>query len=157
KAGSGLVSLVPVGRYSPNQGIPYGYYEPNGTTPIVHQVATIANQTVYPDYAPPNNQRMYPGLNTGNSAIFDPGTVVFGVYTKGLQGRFTYSEDALNAGGPTNHAVRVYPFKTRTGVVVPNTYLIVYEDSSNGDFQDYMFVLSNVQQGITPTPTPTPT
>jgi hypothetical protein len=34
--------------------------------------------------------------------------------------------------------------KNRSGQLVANNYLITFEDASNGDYQDYMFVISNV-------------
>jgi hypothetical protein len=34
--------------------------------------------------------------------------------------------------------------KNRLGQPAENSYLICFEDASNGDYQDYVFVLSNV-------------
>jgi hypothetical protein len=42
------------------------------------------------------------------------------------------------------HAVRIYALNDRNGTPVPNTYLIGFEEASNGDYQDYVFVVSNI-------------
>ena len=41
--------------------------------------------------------------------------------------------------------MRVYPAKNRSGQLLANTYLVTFEDASNGDYQDYVFRLSNVK------------
>jgi hypothetical protein len=89
------------------------------------------------------HQTLFPTIASGSDQ-FDPGSSVFGLYVLGLQNRLSYTEDALNAGGPALHAVRVYPMKNRLGQPAENSYLICFEDASNGDYQDYVFVLSNV-------------
>ena len=54
-------------------------------------------------------------------------------------GRKTYTQDGLNTNIP--HGVRTYPAKNRAGVLVPNTYLVTFEDAQNGDYQDYVFLV----------------
>ena len=60
--------------------------------------------------------------------------------------RVNYTEDALNALQPTGvtHRTRIYPMADREGNPIENSYLIAFEDASNGDYQDYMFVIDNV-------------
>lgn len=41
------------------------------------------------------------------------------------------------------HRVRSYPVKDRQGQV-NNKYLVAFEDATNGDYQDYIFILNNV-------------
>lgn len=162
KAGGGPVSIKPVARYSPDLQIPFGYYEPNNGTPITHQVAVIDFRVAA---NPPNHQRLNPVIVAGGANSFQPTTERFGIYVFGLEDRYTYQEDALNVGGPTTHAVRVYPLKDRNDNPLPNQYLVAFEDASNGDYQDYVFLVKNVQPlsffDLTPTPTatntPTPT
>ena len=90
------------------------------------------------------------------STDFDPGTVTFGVwvYTDQLSqkydtggtasnGDYDYSEDAPNS--PANvHRTKVYPLKDATGGTVAGSFLLAVEEAGNGDYQDYVFVLSNV-------------
>ncbi len=40
--------------------------------------------------------------------------------------------------------VRTYPLKDRAGVAIANAYLVCFEEAANGDYQDYVFTLSNV-------------
>jgi regulation of enolase protein 1 (concanavalin A-like superfamily) len=134
RAGPGPVTMRPVARYSPDEPIPYGLYT-NGSTgvPVQKPLGIIAQgqfQTLLPDVQP--------------GAIFetDPGDAPFGVTTSS-QTHSTFSEDGFNTGA-VKHAVRSYPLKNRAGQPIPNTYLVGFEEASNGDYQDYVFVLGNV-------------
>ena len=40
--------------------------------------------------------------------------------------------------------MRTYPLKNRAGQLVPNSYLVGFEEAANGDYQDFVFVLENV-------------
>lgn len=154
KAGPGHVRIKPVARYSPDIQIPFGYYFSNGSTVIENEVAVIASKNVV---NPPNHQRLLPVIVSGGNDRFNPHESPFGIYVLGLEGRKTYSEDFRNEDGPTLHAVRSYPLKDRQGNPLPNQYLVAFEDASNGDYQDYVFVLTNVQPYLGTPPTITPT
>jgi hypothetical protein len=97
-----------------------------------------------------------------NATTFDPGaSTVFGLWAFTNQrsvggvssagvaapnvgnGDYVYSEDALNIDGPHSHRVRVYPLRDRGGTLVPHAYLLGWEEATNGDYQDYVFVLRN--------------
>ena len=67
----------------------------------------------------------------------------FGIFTTSMTHK-TYTEDAKNAANQVKHAVRTYPLKDRAGVAIPSTYLVCFEEAANGDYQDYVFTLSNV-------------
>jgi len=57
-----------------------------------------------------------------------------------------YSKDALNARLEPKHAahaVRVYPARERVGQLLSHAYLICFEEATNGDYLDYVFLLSN--------------
>ncbi|MBC8100922.1 MAG: choice-of-anchor D domain-containing protein, partial [Armatimonadetes bacterium] len=157
KAGAGAVNIISVGRFSPHMPIPYGYYLPNGGTPLRTQVGVVSENVSYGQQYPPNHQTLNPWVDAGSATSFDPGDAAFGIYVSGIDGRLTYTEDGLNGGNPVAHGARIYPLKNRAGVSLPNTYLVAYEDASNGDYQDYMFVVSNVMPvGSAPTATPVP-
>jgi hypothetical protein len=157
KAVGGVVTLRPVGRYSPERAIEYGYYFPSGSNPIRTEIAIISDTVSETVQYPPNHQTLNPVIDPGGSLTFDPGSAAFGVFVEGLSDRLTYTEDSLNGSGPVDHAVRIYPLKNRNGVLVPNSYLVCFEDAENGDYQDYMFVISNVRDPNAPAPTHTPT
>ncbi|HEX8531961.1 MAG TPA: choice-of-anchor D domain-containing protein, partial [Cytophagales bacterium] len=136
KAGQGNVVITPVARYSPSLLLPFGFYTKSGSTPVRTAVGALSGGTG-------QHQTLFPQIASGSDQ-FDPGGSVFGLYVLGLQNRLTYTEDALNAGGPALHAARIYPMKNRQGQPAENSYLVCFEDASNGDYQDYMFVLTNV-------------
>ncbi|QNF34067.1 putative Ig domain-containing protein [Adhaeribacter swui] len=136
KSGNGPVTITPVARYSPNQELPFGYYTKNNNAPVRSTVGTLSG--VFGQH-----NALFPQIVAGSDQ-FNPESAAFGIYVVGLENRISYTEDQLNAGGPALHAVRAYPLKNRAGEMVPNSYLICFEDASNGDYQDYMFVLKNV-------------
>ncbi len=136
KADAGQVTLRAVARYSPNETLPFGWYlpAPDGgvTTTRVGTIALGQEQTLNPQLTP------------DSGFAFDPGNANFGVYVSSLTfNRNTYTQDARNTG-PTVHATRVYPLKDRQGQLVPHAFLIGFEDAANGDYQDYVFVITNV-------------
>jgi hypothetical protein len=108
-----------------------------------------------PDAQTSDKARMMLPPVTGSTS-FDPGAGAFGVwvYTDQLSQRFdtggvatngdyAYSEDAPNS--PSNvHRTKAYPLKDAAGAVVAGSYLLAVEEAGNGDYQDYVFVLSNV-------------
>ncbi len=136
KAGSGSVGIKPVARYSPDEKLPFGYYTLNAGSPQENVVATITTG---------QEQTLNPKTEAGGSDSFDPGSESFGIYVDSLSfGRKSYTQDGLNTG-PTKHAARVYPAKNRAGDPMPNAYLVTYEDASNGDYQDYVFLVTNAK------------
>jgi hypothetical protein len=136
-AGPGDVVITPVARYSPAELLPFGWYTNSGTGPSLNEVGQLLSG---PDAA----QTLNPGLAAGQDA-FDPQGAPFGVYlSSAVFGRTYYTEDGLNTG-PVAHRARVYPAKDRGGNLLPDSYLIAFEDASNGDYQDYVFVLTNAK------------
>jgi N-acetylneuraminic acid mutarotase len=136
KAQTGAVGIKPVARYSPDETLPFGYYTANVGSPVHSQLATIAAG---------QHQTLNPAVVAGGADTFDPGVASFGLYVhSNTFGRKTYTEDRLNTG-PTTHAVRVYPAKNRSDQPLANTYIVAFEDASNGDYQDYVFRISNVK------------
>lgn len=134
KAGSGAVTLTPVARYSPVGATPFGYFTLSGSAP---------QRTVAGTLAAGQYQTLNP-VATGTQS-FDPGAQSFGVFIDpaAYQYPLTYTQDSLNTG-KTKHAVRVYPLRDASGQPVPNSYLLAFEPSVNGDYQDAVFVLQNV-------------
>ena len=133
KVDSGPVTLEVVARYSPVADLPYGFFNLDAAQPVTHQVGLItATET----------QKLLPARASGK-ATFDPGDVPFGVYGE-AGGKLQYSLDGLNSGSIT-HALRVYPLKDRGGNAVANSFLIGLEEAENGDYQDALFVISNVK------------
>ena len=129
-SGAMPVELIPVARYSPQELIPYGYY-------------TAAGEVVIGTIAADQNQALYPTTQPGAKATFDAPAGEFGIFTQSATHK-TYTEDTKNTGNQTIHAVRTYPLKNRQGMPMPNAYLVCMEEAANGDYQDYVFQISNV-------------
>ena len=137
KAGSGPVEIMPVARYSPAESLPFGWYTNIDNVVTPNEVGELANGI---DEA----QTLFPSIASGGST-FDPQGAFFGLYVESNAfGRFNYTEDAINTGGVA-HRARIYPVKNRDGQVQVNQYLVAFEDASNGDYQDYVFVVKNVK------------
>jgi len=144
-ANPGDVGIVAVGRYSPRELLPFGWYTNVDELVTLHEVGSLS-ATGYKDH-----QTLFPPLETGGES-FDPQGQFFGIYTSSVTfNRVNYTEDNLNTDGVERRA-RVYPVKDRQGVLVPNSYMVTFEDAMNGDYQDYIFVLTNVKPYVPPTP-----
>lgn len=137
KAISGPVTVKPVARYSPDDLLEFGFYTKNDGTIQLNKLGDIALGF---------EQSLNPAITPGSKLYFEPGEEVFGFYTGSTTyaKQNTYSEDALNTG-PLKHSCRIYPVKNRTGQPVANTYLMAFEPASNGDYQDYVFLVSNIK------------
>ncbi|NJL13329.1 MAG: choice-of-anchor D domain-containing protein [Microscillaceae bacterium] len=140
KAGSGPVALIPVGRYSPSEIARIGWYVNNNGIPTENQLyemptGVAQGQTLFPIFTP-------------STTTFDPGSANFGIYLYASTFNFTsYTEDALNGTGPGSlvRRARVFPLKDRQGNLVPDSYIMGFEEASNGDYNDYIFIVSNVE------------
>lgn len=134
------VTLRPVARYSPDGLSAYGTFVLDGGAARTQVRGTM-------DVG--GHQTLNPPLTAGSQTTFDPGGQPFGVYLA-ANGKYptqdTFTLDRLNAGpSPVRHAVRAYPLRDRAGQPIPNSYLLGFEPSSNGDYQDAVFVLENVR------------
>lgn len=141
KAGRGSVDMIPVARYSPPFELPFGYYTLGDSLPKLHEVGILADSKSYSEH-----QTLYPALKKGNSA-FDPHEEIFGFYTTSPS-HDAYSEDIWNAQlfeKHVAHACRIYPIKDASGQLLQNQYLVCFEEASNGDYQDYVFLAKNIQ------------
>jgi hypothetical protein len=155
KAGVGNVGMTLVARFSPVGALPYGWYTSTAGCPA--GCTTLGTMAQVMDAQTSDKARMvYPPITAGTMTEFDPGTSPFGLWVDSDQktqrfkeggnmanGDWDYSEDALNS--PANaHRFKSYPLKDTAGVAIPKTYLVAVEEAGNGDYQDYVFVLSNV-------------
>jgi hypothetical protein len=151
KSGSGSVSLRAVARFSPKGPMPFGWY-PAGSPATRNLVASMAS---IQDAQTSDKARMVLPPITG-STEFDPGGGSFGiwVYTDQLSqkydsggastnGDYAYSEDAANSPAGV-HRTKVYALRDAAGTPIPGSFLLAVEEAANGDYQDYVFVLSNV-------------
>ena len=135
KAGTSAPTITPVAQYAPEEEIPFGWYTGAGAAGDRNLIGTI-------DIS--GYQSLLPPVTLGSSSTFDPGANTFGLYyySNKLQ-RFGYTEDGLNTG--IAHRARIYPAKDRAGIAIPDTFIVAFEEASNGDYQDYVFVVSGIK------------
>ena len=147
-AGPGAVGIAMVARYSPAAVAPYGYYNYNGNSINFTPLGELADGELAA-------QQLNPPLVSGAPATgsFQAPRGPFGlyVYVESL-GDNVYTEDALNIG-TVSHRSRVYPVRNRGGALVANSYLVTFEEASNGDYQDYVMLLTNAKPYVAPPPT----
>jgi hypothetical protein len=139
KAGTGPVLITPLAMETFNLEpvAVLGWYTHNG--PIVaHPLFSVPmgyGQSIQP-----------PAYGTTQ---FDPGASAFGIFgnwpneTHGA----SYSEDALNpwnANVPNHQSVRFYTYRTASGQIIPNTYVVALEQGAQIDFQDAVLLIQNV-------------
>jgi hypothetical protein len=133
------VTLRPLGRFSPVGLVPFGWYEPSkiaGRT----TAGTLAMQT---DPQTNDKARMLePPLASGTGS-FEPTVAKFGIWMAPAGVGLLTSNDADGFDGA--HRVRAFTLHDAQGAVVPGSFLIGGEEAKNGDYQDYVFVLTNVK------------
>jgi hypothetical protein len=141
KANIGPVEIIPVARYSPPWALPFGYYHADDLVPELNQVGVMANTTGYPE-----QQTLFPSIEKGTTS-FDPGDAVFGIFTTSPTHK-AFSEDKWNTlfyKDHAAHACRIYEARNAEGEIIPDQYLVCFEEAANGDYQDYVFLLKNVR------------
>ena len=144
KAGPGVVTAFPIAAFiqvvNPIS-LDFGYYTGLTDSTGQHQLSTLADtdaQSVNP--------------NPTGSITFDPGSTPFGLYVTypGLS-RTSFSQSEFNIW-ETNSAARTkarfYPLKNKDGTLVPNSYVVAFEDLTKAigeDFQDGVYIIQNVE------------
>jgi hypothetical protein len=128
------ISIYPVARFATADHFPYGYYAGEGA-PQPHPLGTVAGGD--------QDQKLNPDLEPDARTTFDPGPEPFGLFVN-LGRRYAYGEDRLNTGA-IRHAARSYPIRTRTGARLPDAYVVAFETTGDGDYQDLVFMVWNVK------------
>ena len=131
----GRVGITSVARYSPAEILPFGWYTNTDGTLDRREVGVQAGELS-------NAQTLYPRLMSGTTD-FSPGSE-FGLFVESKSfNRYNYTEDGLNTD--VAHRTRVYPARDRDGTLIADSYLVCFEDASNGDYQDYVFLITNAR------------
>jgi hypothetical protein len=135
------IQMIPVGRYSPDFAVNFGIYTNSGTGPVQHQKGILASAGKFSEH-----QMLFPTFSSGNST-YDPGENEFGFYAISPS-HTAYSEDVWNMlFYPTHaaHAMRIYYVRDKQDKLVPDSFLVCIEEAANGDYNDYIFLVRNVQ------------
>ena len=144
-AGSGPVGIQVVARYSPAASAPFGFYTKRNNEVTLNQVGVLADGLA-------NAQTLFPPVSGSSGTFTVDSKNGFGIYVApGGSSGTLFTEDQYNTGGVA-HRARVYPARDRAGKLVPNSYVIGFEEASNGDYQDYLIVLTNAKPYVAPAP-----
>jgi len=144
KAGTGSVTLEPLAVFGPQSTggdvTNLGWYlVAGGARTQLFSVANAAYQSLEPPV-------------TGNLS-FDPGANAFGVSSiwPFFSNRQVYSEDSRNTfDASVPHHFRAYPLKASDGSLVPDSYVVSFEENNSGyDYQDLVFIVRNVKPAPT--------
>jgi len=152
KAGPGPVGYTPVialGLETVNRG---GWYRPgpDHAHPEKFELWLYQFKHRTADFA--TGQFTPPPLAGGSKTEFDPGDKPFGLWVAndGLKDSDAYTQPAVVLAvskrlAKQPYKAMIYPFKDKaTGKVVPHSYLIGWEYSTNDDFQDIVARVDNV-------------
>ncbi len=153
KAGPGPVRYRPVialGLEKRTRGGWYPAEKPEGKAEVWSYVFKNSTEDIR------TGKNLPPPLAEGSSTEFDPGDRAFGVWIANDQfpGECVYSEPGLVARHNPRLArqpykAMIYPNRDRaTGKVIPHSYLIGWEYSTNDDFQDVVCQIDNVTLNI---------
>ena len=133
------VMFRPLARFSPPGLVPFGWYVP-GNVAARTTVATMAEQD--DPHTNHKSRLLEPPLASGNVS-FEPGSPKFGIWMMPAGVGLLASADADGFDG--QHRVRSWTLRDAAGAVIPGSFLLGGEEAANGDYQDYVFVLSNVK------------
>jgi hypothetical protein len=152
KARPGRVTYAPVialGLETRNRG---GWYVPpaDGGEPRKSPLWTYTFKNSARDVKTGKN--LPPPLEEGSRISFDPGENPFGLWVSndGLADGGVFTQPALVARmnkrlSSQPYKAMIYPYRDRaTGKLIPNSYLIGWEYSTNDDFQDVVCRIDNV-------------
>ncbi len=153
KAGNGPVRFRPVialGLPTRNLG---GWYKPVSNEkgePAKVKLWSYTYKNTTEDLR--TEQHLPPPLDSGSSTEFDPGEKPFGLWVSndGLADGGVFSEPGLVARlnkrlAKQPYKAMIYPNRDKaSGKLVPNSYVIGWEYSTNDDFQDVVCQIDNV-------------
>lgn len=152
KAGPGPVRYAPVIALGLETSTRGGWYRPGktATSPGKHDLWSYTFKNTTKDLETGKN--LPPPLAEMSLTEFEPGDQPFGLWVSndGLKdgGAFTQPKvvAAVNSRlAKQPYKAMIYPFRDKsTGKVVPNSYLVGWEYSTNDDFQDVVCRLDNV-------------
>jgi hypothetical protein len=152
RAGPGPVSFTPVialGLETRNRGGWYPALPGGDTVPKKASLWTYVFKNTADDVRTGKN--LPPPLEKGSSTTFDPGEAPFGFWISndGLKDSEVYTQPALVARlnrrlARQPYKAMIYPRRDKaTGKIVPHSFLIGWEYSTNDDFQDVVCQVDN--------------
>ncbi|HET6383488.1 MAG TPA: hypothetical protein VFJ58_08875 [Armatimonadota bacterium] len=141
KAGRGPVTHEPIAAFGLPKVCASGWYIPTEARPTLKPTWQTDEK---------HNKQYTPPIAAGGKITFNPGRRVFGLFvsTAGFKDETVCTQDALQKYVPRfpaddRHKAHVFPAR-RNGQLIPNTYVIGWEYSTNDDDQDMVTLVSNV-------------
>jgi hypothetical protein len=153
KAGNGPVRFRPVialGLETRSRGGWYKALSKGQDEPVKAKLWSYLHKNTTEDLQ--SGKNLPPPLDSGASTEFDPGAEPFGLWVSndGLTDGGVFTEPGLvqrlnKRLAKQPYKAMIYPNRDKaTGKVVPDSYLIGWEYSTNDDFQDVVCQLDNV-------------
>ncbi len=152
KAGDGPVTFEPVIALGLEAVIRGGFYlhGDDPKQPKMKELWSYKFRSTGKDVESGTN--LTPKLMENSTIRFDPGDTPFGLYIANDQFKdAVFSEPAMVASNNPRLAKQpykamIYPYRDKTtGKIVPHSYLIGWEYSTNDDFQDVVCRIDNVE------------
>jgi hypothetical protein len=152
KAGRGLVIFKPIAAYGLYKICSAGWYTVKPASTASDNLPPPPEKHLLWRIDAPYNKQDFPPVMPGSSLQFDPGRQRFGLWvsTAGFPNETICTEDALQVYDARfqpddRHKAHVIPARDASGKLIPNTYLIGWEYSTNNDDQDVVTLVSNVK------------
>jgi len=131
RAKPGNVGYYLLARYTAAEDSIFGYYLIESGKPALRGIGSAAKA---------HSQMLNPELESESQASFAVEEVTFGLYLK-VGSSTLYSDPSLNSG---KAVARVYPLRSRGRALVPDAFVVAFDEDGDGDFQDDVFMLWNV-------------
>ncbi|BDS06897.1 hypothetical protein NT6N_19370 [Oceaniferula spumae] len=131
--------ITPIARFSPPGKVPVGLiFKGSDSKQGIGQL--VASSKDFPDA----HQCLFPKFIGHQRSIQTvPTQPVFGFYMEGHK-YVSVTDPTRQKGAPIMHTARIYPVKSMQGRSMKNAWLLGFEEASNGDYQDAVFLLENV-------------
>ncbi|MCP5538252.1 MAG: hypothetical protein H7A51_18720 [Akkermansiaceae bacterium] len=129
--------ITPLARFSPKGKAPFGYFlgqKKHQLGELIDSSKTLpdAHQCLFPDI-----------LGAGKTLLFNAPAGAFNLYFQGHK-QLSCTDTSVPTTAKIKHTARIYPVTSYQGKALENAYLVGFEEASNGDYQDALFLIENV-------------
>lgn len=134
RVGEDPVRITPLARFSPPGNYPFGW-SAGGSD---HVVGAFADSGKMKDA----HQRLFPPLESGAKSVdFTPDADTFSLFINTRD--HTVGTDPARHPSKLAQPVRIYPVPALLGRRIKDALLVCFEEASNGDYQDSVFLMEN--------------
>ena len=136
------VRMTPLARYSPPGVTPFGLIIGEGEQLRLEVLGELANTT---KERPDAHQSVRPPLSDGKSVVIvTKPPEQFGLFLDAHK-YTSLTFPGKSKGAKIKHTARIYPVKAFQGKAVKDAYIVGFEEASNGDYQDAVFLIEGVK------------